>query len=225
VRTDVSRATWQSSWLTEVALFVGVVGVTIALWTGHLLGLDVAVDDWSRSHRPPVLYWAARVGNYLGQGTYLFVLALGIAAYLGWKRRTIRLVLPVLATEIVSAAVVLGLKLTLHRAPPNNQHHVPHPERLFSDPASQSYPSGHLVVAFVWYGILAYLLVGILPERWLRLIRYLPPAVLSVTTVYLSFHWLTDTVAGLFLGLLLYRLIMRVRWDRITLPRFRRASP
>jgi membrane-associated phospholipid phosphatase len=207
-------------WWTELALVAGFATITALLWTGHLLGLDVAVDDWCRAHRPPVLFWAARIGNYLGQGTYLFVLCLGIAAYLGWRRRTVRLALPVIATELLSGAVVLALKLSLYRAPPNNQNRVPHPERLFSDPHSQSYPSGHLVVAIVWYGMLAYLLTGLVADRWRTLLRAVPPAVLSVTTVYLSFHWLTDTVAGLLLGVLLYRLIMRVPWRTMPLGRF-----
>ena len=114
---------------------------------------------------------------------------------------------------------VLAFKVSLYRAPPNNQNAVPHPERLFSDPASQSYPSGHLVVAIVWYGVLALLLTGLVPDRWRRLLRRVPPAVLFVTTVYLSFHWLTDSIAGLLLGLLLYRLLMRVPWDNLPLGR------
>ena len=134
------------------------------------------------------------------------------------------LCLPVLAAELLSGVTVLLFKATLHRAPPNNQNHVPHPERLFSDPSSQSYPSGHLVVALVWYGVLALLLTGVLPGRWLRVVRGVPPVVLFVTTVYLSFHWLTDTVAGLLLGLLLYRLLIRVPWNTMPLGRRMAAS-
>jgi membrane-associated phospholipid phosphatase len=126
---------------------------------------------------------------------------------------------PVLAAELLSGVTVLAFKQILHRAPPNNQHHVAHPERLFSDPTSQSYPSGHLVVAIVWYGILALLLSGVLPAGWLRAVRLVPPMILFVTTIYLSFHWLTDSVAGLLLGLLLYRLLTRVPWNSLPLGR------
>jgi uncharacterized membrane protein YkvA (DUF1232 family)/membrane-associated phospholipid phosphatase len=207
------------SWWVDAALLAGFVGLTVALADGYFLGLDVRVDDWCRAHRPTALYWLARGGNLLGQGTYLFVLALAIAAVLGWRRHSARPLLPVLAAELLTGVTVLALKLTLHRAPPNNQNGVAHPERLFSDPHSQSYPSGHLVVAIVWYGILALLLAGALRPSWLGPLRAVPPAVLSVTTVYLSFHWLTDTIAGLLLGLLLYRLLMRVPWDRVPLGR------
>jgi uncharacterized membrane protein YkvA (DUF1232 family) len=210
------------SWWVDGALVAGFAALTLALANGVFLGTDLAVDRWSRAHRPEALYWLARSGNYLGQGTWLAVIALGIAVVLGWRRRTVRLVLPVLAAELLSAATVLAAKVTLHRAPPNNQNHVAHPERLFSDPIGQSYPSGHLVVAMVWYGILALLLAGLLPAGWLRALRVVPPVVLFVTTVYLSFHWLTDSVAGLLLGLLLYRLLVRVPWDTLPLPGRRR---
>src|SRR5262249_61370030 len=137
------------------------------------------------------------------------VIALGIAIVLGRRRRSIRPVLLVLAAELVSGVAVFVFKQTLHRAPPNNQNRVPHPERLFSDQANQSYPSGHLVVAIVWYGVIALLLTGVLPGVWRRALHVVPPLVLFVTTVYLSFHWLTDSIAGLLLGLLLYRLLRR----------------
>jgi membrane-associated phospholipid phosphatase len=210
------------SWWAEGVLLAGFAGLTVALADRRLLGLDVAVDQWARGHRPTAWYWAARAGNLLGQGTWLAVIALGIAVLLGVRRHSVRLALPVLAAEVLSAVTVLSFKLTLHRAPPNNQNGVAHPERLFSDPASQSYPSGHLVVAVVWYGVLALLLTGVAPAGWLRALRVVPVLVLFVTTVYLSFHWLTDTVAGLLLGLLLYRLLARVPWN--TLPLGRRLT-
>ena len=45
-----------------------------------------------------------------------------------------------------------------------------------------------------------------------------PPAIVFCTTTYLSFHWITDSVAGLFLGLILTRLMARVPWDTLPLP-------
>jgi membrane-associated phospholipid phosphatase len=207
------------SWWADTALIVGFVAVTVALANGYLLRLDVEVYRWCEAHRPVALYWLARAGNLLGQGTPLAVLALGLASVLAWRRRSVRPVLPVLAAELLTGVTVLLLKLGLHRAPPRNQNGVANPEQLFSDPASQSYPSGHLVVAIVWYGILALLLVDVLPVRGRSALRLVPPAVLFCTTVYLSFHWLTDTVAGLLLGMLLYRLLMRVPWDSLPLGR------
>jgi membrane-associated phospholipid phosphatase len=37
--------------------------------------------------------------------------------------------------------------------------------------------------------------------------------IVFVTTIYLDFHWLTDSVAGVLLGLFIARLIDRVPWQ------------
>ena len=46
-------------------------------------------------------------------------------------------------------------------------------------------------------------------------VRVLPVVILFVTTVYTGFHWLTDSIAGVLLGLFLARLIERVPWERV----------
>jgi membrane-associated phospholipid phosphatase len=60
--------------------------------------------------------------------------------------------------------------------------------------------------------VLALLLAPWLPDAARLALRIVPPAVLTVTTVYLGFHWISDTVAGLLLGLLLWRLLDRIPW-------------
>ena len=97
-----------------------------------------------------------------------------------------------------------------------------HPERFGL--GGQSYPSGHLVNALVWYGILALLLSPWLTPLLWRLVRIVPPVVLTLTTVYLGYHWLTDTVAGILLGVFLDRLLRRIPWDEIPLGQRLRAS-
>jgi uncharacterized membrane protein YkvA (DUF1232 family) len=206
------------SWWVDGALLAGFVGVTVALANGLLLDLDVSVYQWCEAHRPVALYWLARLGNLLGQGSPLAVLALGVAIVVGRRRRSVRPLLPVFAAELLTGVTVLALKYGLHRAAPRNER-VAHPERFFSDPTGQSYPSGHLVVAVVWYGILALLLSGVFSAGRRSALHVVPPTILFFTTIYLSFHWLTDTVAGLLLGMLLYRLLMRVPWDSVPLGR------
>ena len=57
-----------AGWWFDAVLLVAFVALTYALARGHLLGLDRQVADWADQHRPAVLYWPARVLNYLGQG-------------------------------------------------------------------------------------------------------------------------------------------------------------
>jgi membrane-associated phospholipid phosphatase len=211
-----------------VAVFVV---LTTVLWHRHWLGVDLAVRDWCDAHRPTPLYWLARGGNLFGQGTPLTLICLGIAALRAWKRPWLGLdspateprgdtpagwrrwwpVLLVVTAFLLTYLTIGPLKLWTDRAGPHAL--VPHPEHFGS--GGQEYPSGHLANSIVWYGVLTVLLSPWLPLVWRRVLRIGPPAILACTTVYLSFHWFTDTVAGIALGLFLDRLLHRVPWDNL----------
>jgi membrane-associated phospholipid phosphatase len=203
-------------WWPDAVLAVAVAAVTLALAAGAFLGWDLTVRDWCDAHRPAAVYWTARAGNVLGQGGYLAELALVLALLLAWRRHSVRPVLPVGVAFLLTFGVLTPLKAWTDRAPPH-AFYLPHPERLGS--GGVSYPSGHLTNAIVWYGVLALLLAAWLPVVWRRVIRVAPPAVLCFTTIYLGFHWVTDTVTGLLLGLLLDRMMCRVPWDDVPLGR------
>jgi membrane-associated phospholipid phosphatase len=70
-----------------------------------------------------------------------------------------------------------------------------------------------MVNTVVWYGVLALLLAPWLAAGVRRWLRFAPPVIVFVTTVYLNFHWLTDSVAGVLLGVVLDRLLARAPWD------------
>jgi membrane-associated phospholipid phosphatase len=181
--------------------------------------MDVDVYHWVEAHRPPVMYWLARGLNYLGQGSPLTVLAAGIAGLLAWRRHSVRPLLPVVGAYLLTGFTILPLKILFHRAPPHNQNGVAHPEQLFSDVNSQSYPSGHAANAIIWYGVIALLLAGLLTPRLRQVLRIVPPVLVCLCTTYLGYHWLTDTIAGLLLGILLERTLVRVPWNRVPLGR------
>jgi membrane-associated phospholipid phosphatase len=198
-----------AGWWPDVLLLAGFVALTVALARGALLGWDLAVRSFVDGHRPAVLYWPAWVGNYLGQGGWLTGGCGLLALYLAWRRRSLWPLGLVVAAFILTFGTLTPLKDWAERAAPHT-FELAHPERFGS--GGVSYPSGHLVNAIVWYGVLALLLTPWLPERARLALRVVPPAVLCLTTVYLGYHWLTDTVAGLLLGLLLDRLLHRVPW-------------
>lgn len=213
-----ARSVVPSGWWFDGLLVLGFVALTTVLWQGHLLFIDLAVRDWSDEHRPTALYWLARAGNLLGQGGFFTVVALLLSLLLCWRRHSIRPLLPVVTAFVLTTVVITALKDWTDRAAPHANHDIPpvlRPE-LFGS-GGVSYPSGHLANALVWYGVLALLLSTWLPLRWRRLIRIAPPIILAITTVYLGYHWLSDTVAGILLGAFLWRLIGRVPWDDLPL--------
>jgi membrane-associated phospholipid phosphatase len=212
------------SWWPDLACTGAFVALTVLLAAGHLLAFDAAVADWADAHRPAPLYWTARVLNYLGQGgQVLMPVVILLAGWLAWRRRSIRPLLMFAAAFVLTYVTIGPLKIWLQRAAP--RFTGPDRTELFNPAAvgnlGMSYPSGHVANALVWYGVIAVLLgalVGGLSTRALLALRLLPPVIVFGTTTYLSFHWITDSVAGLFLGLVLTRLMARVPWDTVPLP-------
>ncbi|MCP3783853.1 phosphatase PAP2 family protein [Micromonospora sp. A3M-1-15] len=221
-----------AGWWFDGLLLAALVGLTVALASGHLLGLDRAVADWADSHRPAAAFWVARVLNFLGQGTPLTLLAAGVGVVVGLRLRSVRPILPPVVAFLLTNLTIGPLKLSTDRAAPSASVKPPYlPEadtvRLFHTDGvyGMSYPSGHVANAIVWYGVLALLLPALLrtvgrtvPARLVTVVRVLPPLIVLSTTTYLGWHWLTDSVAGLLLGLLLDRLLHRAPWDDLPLP-------
>jgi membrane-associated phospholipid phosphatase len=222
-----NRSVRPAGWSFDVVLLAALVALTIALSAGALLGTDLAVRDWVDAHRPAPAYWLARTLNLLGQGGLLLVpVSAGLAIALAWRTRSVRPVLVVAAAFVVTYVTIGPFKLLADRGYPHDET-LAHPERLFSDPVNgTAYPSGHVANAIVWYGVITLLLAALLraygrpaPGRgatWA--LRVLPVVVVFAVTTYLGFHWLTDAVAGLLLGLLLDRALHRVPWDTLPLP-------
>ncbi len=211
---NVRPALWFD--LVLLALFAAVT-LAVALRT-PLLSVDLAVRDFVDAHRPTWAYWTARGFNYLGQGGQVLTpLAVLTAAFVGWRTHSVRPALPVIGGFVITYLTIGPLKIWTDRTAASD-HKVAHPEYLFHVPTGMSYPSGHVVNAIVWYGVLAILLGGLLRPGQLRAVRYGAPAVVLFTTTYLSFHWLTDGLAAICLGIVLDRILQRVPWNRIPLP-------
>ena len=204
-----------ASWWPDLLLVIGVAALTAALAAGWFLGVDVAVAHWCDAHRPERFNWLVYAGTTLGQGGPLSGACAVLALWLGWRRHTVRPVLPVAAAFLLTTAATYPVKTVAARPAPHAQ--IPHPERFGL--GGVSYPSGHLVVVVVWYGVLALLVSPWLPDGWRRVLRVAPVVLVTVTTIYHGYHWVSDDVAGLMLGLLLDRLLRRVDWDRVPLGR------
>lgn len=206
-------------WLLDGTLVLALAALTVLVATGVTHGVDLDTRDWVDSHRPTPAYVAARVLNYLGQGTPLAVLAMGLAVLLAWRTRSVRPVLPVLTAYLMLLFLVGPMKVLTDRAAPHKPEGVPNREEFFS--GGMSFPSGHTANTIVWYGVLVLLLSALAPavmKPAARLaLRFGPPLIVAFVTTYLGFHWITDTVAGLVAGLLLDRLLRRVDWDAVPL--------
>ncbi len=157
---------------------------------------------------------ATRIVQELPLGTFLpnlvratttteldLVVGAGLAAVL-WRTGD-RKALTVLVFLLVALPLVQhGLKLLVDRPRPPFD-----PDDLWSNPASRSFPSGHVMSATVVYGFLLYLSFR---DQWAPpyhvLARALSVAALvltALTSIYLEVHWPTDVLAGYLWGLAL----------------------
>ncbi|MDI1465832.1 phosphatase PAP2 family protein [Catellatospora sp. KI3] len=216
-----------ASWWWDVALVAVFVLVTVLVARGVTADLDLGVRDWVQTHQPTWAHWLAWLLNYLGQGWLVtWILTGGLTVLLLVRSRSWRALLP-WASGFLLTYVTLGpLKIWTHRDAPSSA--LPNAVEMFNPLAvaySNSYPSGHVVNAIVWWGLIVILASRMwrLPPVLVRWLRVAPPVIVLLTTTYLSYHWITDGIAALALGLLLDRLIHRVDWDAV-LPDLRKAD-
>ena len=214
----------RKSWWVDLVLVAAFAALTAVLIKGHLLGWDQRVADWAFAHQPDPIYWTARVLNYLGQGGQLLMpVSIILTAWLAWRTRSVRALFPFVAGFVLTYVTIGPLKIWAGRAAP--RFDGPDKTEMFnphaSGAAAMSYPSGHMGNSLVWYGVIALLVATLLGRpltgRESFAIRVLPVMILFGTTIYTGFHWLTDSIAGVLLGLFLTRLIDRIPWDAIPL--------
>lgn len=201
-------------WWFDALLVVGFAGLTAALvWWPPLLRLDLVTRDWCDAHRPAPAHIVGLVMDHLGQGGPLITVTLVVAFWLAWRRRSIRPIMPAGLAPIVVTVVIVVLKRWTQRGAPHYGS-----VHLFSGAGHVEYPSGHVQNGVVYYGVLALLLAPYLPVLARRLLCWLPGVLVFIGTTYVGYHWLTDSIGGYLLGLLIIRLLVRIPWATLPLP-------
>ncbi|GKT24044.1 phosphatase PAP2 family protein [Acidovorax sp. SUPP3334] len=133
--------------------------------------------------------------THAGDTAMLAVLAVAVAAAL-WLRRYRLLALGWTAALAGNGLITRGFKHTFERVRPVHTHEIAVADGF-------SFPSGHSSSSLVAYGMLAYLVLRLLPARW-----HLPAVLLAVATVFtvgwsrvvLQVHFASDVLAGWLTG-------------------------
>lgn len=165
-------------------------------WQGDAPGaLDQLAADAARAAWSPALLPVVRAVTHLADPLTLWVVAVGIGAWLAWRRE------PAL---LLAWAAALGGNALLNPALKRAYERLRPPADLSGLVApGYSFPSGHTSGAVVLFGMLAYLAWRLLPPRW-----HLPAwmaalaamLLVGASRVWLQVHWLTDVLAGLASG-------------------------
>ena len=183
------------------ALVVGLVLLGAAAVLCLIVAADPAhplvqpVDDrwmrWMLSIRTPWLTRAARGVSALGSPFVTLPVRLGVCALLGWRRRWF--LLGVFVAVIVASELCIGpLKVVIGRA---------RPLEILVATSSSAFPSGHAIAGAVTAFGFVVVVLSASRTRWCWIAAAAAfAACMALSRTYLGAHWLTDVVAGGFIG-------------------------
>jgi membrane-associated phospholipid phosphatase len=152
--------------------------------------IRAAVHQWT----PPALTRLMFAATWMGSAglAIIALLAFALFRHFLWRRAAIWL----LVTIGGATVLVIGLKFAFHR---------PRPVPFFGPvPQTYSFPSGHSLFSFCFYGVLAGLLADRVESRPLRMLIWIVAAALVLTIglsrIYLGVHYPSDVLAGYLAG-------------------------
>jgi len=191
------RGIWDTSRLLIVSLVSSVFFLILFAWLseevfeGDLQRFDNAVRAGVHKCFSPQLTKFMLAMTFLGSIgflTALFVVIVTVWLVKGMKRPAAWLTIAVVGSVILD----VSLKLSFHRPRP-----VPFVGVV---PQTYSFPSGHALSSFCFYGVLAGLLCARIPSRAIRIFVWIASAALvfaiGLSRIYLGVHYPTDVIAG-----------------------------
>lgn len=182
--------------IAMLLLFAAIAIAVGAEAPGVLPGFDVALASGLRAHLPSATLRIIAAITHLGDLWAVAAASTVVLAVL-LLRRHLRLAT---SWAIAVAGIVpinSGIKAWFQRPRPLHG-------QGFMTEAGWSFPSGHAFGAIVFYGMLAYVLLRVLPLRWHRPIVAAAIAmvtVIGVSRILLQVHYLSDVLGGYASGL------------------------
>ena len=182
--------------VTLLSLGVAVLALVLFAWIGDSVShektrhFDSAVRMQVHQYASPWMTKAMIAVSFLGQEGLAIaaIVALVVFLRLRWRRAALWLV-----TTIFGALVLdVTLKYAFHR---------PRPDPFFAPlPHTYSFPSGHALVSFCFYAVLAGLLARRTSSITLRILIWICAILLVIAVglsrIYLGVHYLSDVIAG-----------------------------
>ena len=160
-----------------------------------LADLDDGVAQWGADHAGPVSERALTLITQLGETWFAVVLVI-VVSVIGYLRRPNRWIPVFLLTVLVGQWLLTNtIKELLDRVRPTLN---PIAETL-----GPSFPSGHTTTAAAIWAAVALVLARGTSRRGRAMLAGMAAGIavaVACTRVFLDVHWLTDTIAGLFLG-------------------------
>jgi undecaprenyl-diphosphatase len=165
---------------------------------GDTLRFDEYIRGFVHQLAFPALTTLMQTASFLGSTLFLTLFGIGVVITLYLKKHRRGAILFTLTT-IGASLLLVSLKFTFRRA---------RPEPFFDTilPASYSFPSGHSLASFCFYGALAAIITVRIKKLWLKTLVWLAAAIMilliGISRVYLGVHYPSDVLAGFAVGLI-----------------------
>jgi undecaprenyl-diphosphatase len=178
------------------SLAVAVLALFLFAWLGdevlrgHTQHFDQAVRNWIHQFASAGMTRAMTAISLLGYNILIveMLIAFAVFAWLRWRRAAVWLAIAMIGALALDTA----LKYAYHRARPVAFFGVA--------PHSYSFPSGHALCSFCFYGVLAGLLSARVKALSWRLLIWITAAILvvaiGISRIYLGVHYPSDVIAG-----------------------------
>lgn len=180
----------------------------LSIVAGPLQGIDERLLAAALFIRDPWINHVMLVITNLA-GPALILISASVVTWFMIERRWFRASLLV-GGLIVITALQYGLKLLFGRARPSFGALVAE--------SSHSFPSGHAVLAVVFYGFLCYVICGRLRSWRMKISMTLGTvcliALIAFSRVYLGVHWPSDVFGGLLIGAWWLTILLTILYTR-----------
>lgn len=205
--------TWQYKFLIPLFIIVGVIIFIIAFMGMQTLTglgeLNEPVLYLFSTHRDPTINSIMQIITSVASPSFFLVgVSLGSLVWVYKKREVWRPLVMVLAVG-ASASLSTLVKLITQNDRPLNTDMVPPFETGYS------FPSGHTLGTFVLLLVTGYLFYSryTAKDRNFWLITWMITTIsgtsmVALSRLYLGYHWLTDTVASIGLGLIIFGIVI-----------------
>ena len=164
-----------------------------------LLKVDIAVQEGTMDVRTGWLNTAMVMLTELGTRYVIGVLAVGLAVWARLTKRCTTTLVVIIAAVAINPVFEILFKELVGRVRPNLNQLLPG--------NGPSFPSGHVLAAVGFYGIIPLVVWETTANRAARLVAFFASSAVILTVaasrVYLDVHWTTDVFAGLLLGIVL----------------------
>lgn len=183
--------------LVLLALFGGIAYAIGVGQPGTLAAFDGALAEQLRAHLPASVLRALAMFTQLGGTPWVATMAT-LTLLVLLLRRQWGLAGVWAIAQIGIMPLTSGIKAIVERPRPLHDHG-------FVTEAGWSFPSGHALGSVVFYGMLAYVLLRLLPARWHRAViagAMLLIGGIGISRILLQVHYFSDVMAGYAFGTL-----------------------